>query len=373
VPRVQRARRAALLVGLTAVLLAAATTVLWPGGSDGDGSAEAAEPVVIGLVTSSETNPFAVKMTDGAERAALGRGVTLMTAAGRFDGDSASQVTAIETMTSTGVDGILIAATEDPAVTAAVQRAREAGILVIALGASSDSRAEVDALFGTDDFRAGQVVGEYARAALGDRPAQLAMLGLAPGVPAGVQRHNGFLVGMGLVDAEALGGGNGAGGGDSDGGGDGDGGGGQAAAPAEVAEVVCGQPTQGQRVAAQAATAACLAANPMVDVVFAADDESAIGASLAVSDAGRAGDVVVVSADGGCAGVDAIAGGQLSAVAQQYPRAMAQQGVDAVVAFVREGERTTGFVDTGVTLVAAAPLPGMESVDVGSGLSDCWG
>ena len=44
---------------------------------------------VIGLITKTETNPFFVKMREGATEAAKAKGAKLMTAAGKFDGDNA--------------------------------------------------------------------------------------------------------------------------------------------------------------------------------------------------------------------------------------------------------------------------------------------
>ncbi|WP_307874408.1 substrate-binding domain-containing protein [Frankia nepalensis] len=337
-------RRAAGLA--VPVAMAAATAC---GGSGGDLPDKDGAAVVIGLVTSSEANPFALKMLDGAERASLEYGATLMTAAGRFDGDTASQVTAIETMITSKVHGILVEATADPAVTAALRQARAAGITVIALGSSSDPPSDADAVFGTDDFRAGHVGGEYAKAALGDRTPVVAMLDLAPGSLPGAHRHNGFLAGMKLADVD-------------------DGATKAIAAPG----VACSEPTYGQQDIAQTVLEECLAANPEVNVVFAIDDEVAAGAHTAALDAGRP-DVLIVSADGGCAGVNAVAEGRIAATAQQHPRAMAEQGVAAVVSSVRESEKVTGFHDTGVTLITATPRSGVESADVATGLSDCWG
>src|SRR5688572_17646059 len=56
------------------------------------------DEVIVGLITKTETNPFFVKMKEGAQAAADEAGVTLMTASGQFDTDNASQVTAIENM-----------------------------------------------------------------------------------------------------------------------------------------------------------------------------------------------------------------------------------------------------------------------------------
>ena len=58
-------------------------------------SAAFAQQPVVGLITKTETNPFFVKMKEGADEAAKAKGAKLMSAAGKFDGDNAGQVTAI--------------------------------------------------------------------------------------------------------------------------------------------------------------------------------------------------------------------------------------------------------------------------------------
>ncbi len=70
-------------LGLLAAALTAATT------------AGAQTPPVIGLITKTETNPFFVKMKEGASAEAQRLGANLLTAAGKTDGDNAGQVTAI--------------------------------------------------------------------------------------------------------------------------------------------------------------------------------------------------------------------------------------------------------------------------------------
>ncbi|MBP6647235.1 MAG: sugar ABC transporter substrate-binding protein, partial [Burkholderiaceae bacterium] len=61
-------------------------------------SAFAAGEPVIGLITKTETNPFFVKMKEGAQAEAKKMGAKLISAAGKADGDNAGQVTAIENM-----------------------------------------------------------------------------------------------------------------------------------------------------------------------------------------------------------------------------------------------------------------------------------
>ena len=61
-------------------------------------AAVSADQPVIGLITKTDTNPFFVKMKEGATEMAKSRGAKLLTAAGKQDGDNAAQVTAIENM-----------------------------------------------------------------------------------------------------------------------------------------------------------------------------------------------------------------------------------------------------------------------------------
>src|SRR5437762_10346063 len=68
------------------------------------GASIAADQVVIGLITKTETNPFFVKMKEGAAAAAQANGAKLLSGAGKTDGDNAGQVTAIENMMAAGAD-----------------------------------------------------------------------------------------------------------------------------------------------------------------------------------------------------------------------------------------------------------------------------
>jgi fructose transport system substrate-binding protein len=52
---------------------------------------------------------------------------------------------------------------------------------------------------------------------------------------------------------------------------------------------------------------------------------------------------------------------------------MAELGVAAGVAFIRTGKRPSGYTDTGVSLIAARPVAGIESKDVTAGMELCFG
>jgi fructose transport system substrate-binding protein len=299
------------------------------------------EQAQVALITKHRGNPFFVKMEEGATQEAEAKGLQLLTAAGEFDGDNESQVTAIENMMNAGVRGILLVANDSSAIVPTVERAREAGMLIIALDTPLDPADASDALFATDNTQAGRLIGQYAKAAIGDTPAKIAMLDGTAGTTVSEQRRNGFLEGFGIT--------------------------------ADDPQVVCQADTNGMIDRAQPAMENCLTANPDINVVYTVNEPAAFGANTALDAAGTAENVIVVSVDGGCEGVRGVQDGRIDATSQQYPLKMASMGVDAIADYIATGEKVSGYVDTGVTLIAGTPVEGVESQDVEYGLANCWG
>lgn len=305
---------------------------------------------IIGLITKTETNPYFVKMKEGAEAAARENHVRLLTGAGRADNDNAGQVTAMENMIAAGASVILITVNDAKAIVPSIRKARAKGILVIALDSPTDPRTATDALFATDNYRAGVLIGQYARAALGRRPARIAMLDLFPGHPVGAQRHNGFLKGFGLPAPDA-----------------------SSVALGRPAEVVCMADSYGDQQKGRTGMENCLQKNPDIDVVYTINEPTAAGAHKALVAARKDKGVILVSVDGGCPGIRQVAAGDIAATAQQYPVRMAAMGVAAGAAFIRTGRRPFGYTDTGVALIAGRRIAGVESKDVKAGMQSCFG
>ena len=125
-----------------------------------------AEEVIVGLITKTESNPFFVKMKEGAQAKADELGVKLMTGAGAKDGDNEGQVTALENMVNAGAKGILITPSDTKAIVPTIEKAREKGVVVIALDTATEPQSAVDALFATNNFNAGLLIGQWAKAAM---------------------------------------------------------------------------------------------------------------------------------------------------------------------------------------------------------------
>jgi hypothetical protein len=118
----------------------------------------AAQDVTACLITKTDTNPFFVKMKEGAQAKAAELGVTLKTFAGKVDGDHDSQVAAIEACIADGAKGILIAASDTKAIVDQVKKAQAAGMVVIALDTPLDPADAADATFATGSLDAARMM-----------------------------------------------------------------------------------------------------------------------------------------------------------------------------------------------------------------------
>ncbi|MBY0445212.1 MAG: sugar ABC transporter substrate-binding protein [Burkholderiales bacterium] len=309
----------------------------------------ASEPV-IGLITKTETNPFFVKMKEGAAAEAKAKGAKLLSASGKADGDNAGQVTAIENMIAAGAKTILITPSDSKAIVPTIKKAREKGVLIIALDSPTDPADATDALFATDNFKAGVLIGEYAKATFAGKPAKIATLDLFPGHPVGAQRHNGFLQGFGLQSFDA-----------------------KNNELAKPANVVCMADSFGDQAKGQTAMENCLQKNPDINLVYTINEPAAAGAFNALKKAGKEKGVLIVSIDGGCQGIKDLKNGKFAATSQQYPLKMAAMGVAAGVEYAKTGKKPSGYTDTGVTLIANKAVAGVNSKDSKTGMDMCWG
>jgi fructose transport system substrate-binding protein len=351
-------RRKAAVIATGAVAALALTAC--GGGSNtpaasGGGSTD--KPIV-GLITKTDTNPFFVKMKEGAQKAADASGVTLQSFAGKKDGDNEAQVQAVESLISAGAKGLLITPSDSKAIVPTLDKARQAGMLVIALDTPVDPADSADATFATDNFQAGLLIGQWAKAKLAGAAAtaKIAMLDLnANQVSVDVKRDQGFLKGFGVdvADENKIGD-------ESD--------------PRIIGHAVTDGAEEGGRTAMET----LLQKDPGVTLVYTINEPAASGAYQALKSAGKEKAVTIVSVDGGCPGVASVKSGEIGATSQQYPLKMAQQGVEAIAAFAKDGTKpqaTAGktFTDTGVTLVTDAPQSGVDSKDTTFGAANCWG
>ncbi|WP_040326042.1 sugar ABC transporter substrate-binding protein [Aurantimonas manganoxydans] len=310
------------------------------------------------LITKTDINPFFVKMKEGATAKAEELGVELSSYAGKVDGDHETQVQAVESCIAAGAKGILIAASDTKAITDVVKRARDNGVLVIALDTPLEPIDAADATFATDNFKAGLLIGQWAKATMGDKAAdaKIALLDLSPSAPSvDVLRDQGFLKGFGIdVKDEAT------------------------IGDEDDPRIVGHDVTSGNEEGGRTAMESLLQKDSGINLVYTINEPAAAGAYEALKSFGMEGNVLIVSVDGGCPGVQNVEEGVIGATSQQYPLDMAAKGIEAIAQYAKDGtvpQPTEGldFFDTGVNLVTDAPVDGVESISVAEGLDRCWG
>ncbi len=310
------------------------------------------------LITKTDTNPFFVKMKEGATAAAEANGINLSTYAGKIDGDVESQVAAVETCIASGAKGILITPTDSRALTPVITQAREAGALVIALDTPFEPASVADATFATDNFKAGVLIGQWAAAKLGDEAtnAKIALLDLnASEISVDYLRNNGFLQGFGIDIKD----------------------------PTDIGDeddprIVGNDVTNGNEEGGRTAMENLLQIDPEINVVYTINEPAAAGAYEALKSLGRENDVMIVSVDGGCPGVQNISEGVIGATSMQFPLLMASLGIEAIKNWAETGtkpQNTEGldFYDTGVELITDEPVEGIPSLTSAEGMDKCWG
>ena len=318
----------------------------------------AADKVIVGLITKTNTNAFFAKMKEGAQAKAKELGVDLHTFAGKFDGDNDTQVAAVENLMNLGAKGILITPSDTKAIVPVIERARAAGVLVIALDTPLDPVNAADATFATDNVKAGVLIGEWAAKTLGDKvkDAHVAFIDALPDQPTvDRQRDQGFMKGFGIEIAN----------------------------PKQYGhetdkQIVGHQWGNGSEEGGRKGMETLLQKDPEINVVYTINEPTAAGAYAALEAAGKEKGVLVVSVDGGCPGVKNVQEGFLGATAQQYPLLMASLGVQAVADFAKTGKKPEpspglDFFNTGVNLVTDKPAPGIASITSAEALKKCWG
>lgn len=318
----------------------------------------ATEPLLVGLVVKDLDNPFFVKMIEGAQAKADELGIQLQALAGETSADNEGQVTHIENLIAAGAKGILLTASDSKGIVPTVQKARDAGLLVIALDTTLDPVDAAQATFATDNRLAGKLIGQWAAAQLGDGVATAKVAAINDSTlqtSVDVQRNQGFMEGFGIdvVDPNLMG--------------------------DETDPRIVGQDvSNGTQELGRTAMENLLTKDPGINVLHTINEPTATGAYLAIEAAGLQDQITVVSVDGSCSGVQAVKDGQIGATAMQFPLLMASLGVEAIAKYAADGtlpapSEGLDFYNTGVVLITDKPVEGIESQDTTWGLENCWG
>ena len=359
----RRGRIAAGACAVTAALAVAACGSSSSGGSSG-GSTKAGA-VKVALILKTFSNPYFVSMEKSAKADAAKKGVNLTVSAGTTDGDTSSQITAIDNAIAAGDKGIIIT-TNGNAVNSALGKARTAGLYTIALDTAPTPPSAVNLTYATDNTAAGKLDGQWAAAKLDGKPADIAMLDLFNNqvVSVDVDRDHGFLEGMGIPVGDPNINGKEATSGH------------YSAGKGGTYKIACQLPTQGAIPTGKSAMQTCLQKDPNINLVYAINEPAAEGAAEAIKGVGSK--AIVVAIDGGCSNLPFLSNGSIAATAGQFPGKMASDGVDAIYKLATKHTKPAaspglGFFNTGTELYTNDPMKGVPSITSAKAKSICWG
>lgn len=256
----------------------------------------------IGLMVQDMSNPFFAAMETGAKEAAAEIGATLNTQDAQLD--LANQNTQIDAFIQQGVDLIVISAVDQAGIAPAIERAKAAGIIVMAVDTPA---VGADAVFQTNAVQAGEVSCTYLFEQMGGKGQVL----LVDGTP--IQTIIDRITGCKNV-----------------------------AANYPDIQIVGQQASRNDRASGMSVTTDMLTANPDVTGIFGMNDPSALGAVLAVEQAGKSGQIKVTGVDGSPEAVQELTrdGSPFIGSATQNPGEMVRQAVKAAVA-ITEGQTLT--------------------------------
>jgi fructose transport system substrate-binding protein len=294
---------------------------------------------LIGIVELQLANPFFDRLEKSAVETAKKSGLDVMTAEASTAGDAATQITAIENMINRDVKGITLDPANATALVPIVKRARDAGIVVVTTNTSLAPMTAADATYETDNLQAGVLIGRWAKATMGSKPAHIAMLDYDLSDKTSKARHDGFLKGFGVAESDP--------------------------------QIAGSALTLGNAETGQTAMENLLSAHPNINVIYTINEPAAQGAFFAIKKAKH--DVLVTSIDGNCSGVRSVADGTIGATVMQFPIRMGEMAVEAIIKAVNDGVKPSGFHDTGTVLITDHPVAGVDSKDSTWGLESCWG
>ncbi|MDX0775606.1 substrate-binding domain-containing protein [Sinorhizobium medicae] len=249
------------------------------------------ETYKVGFAQTESNNPWRIAQTNSmkAEAEKLGHQLVYTDAAG----SAAKQVADVNSMIAQGVDLIFLAPREEKPLIPAVMAAKKAGIPVILLDRSVDpslAKAGEDyvTFIGSDFIEEGKRIAEWLIKNANGKSKIIELEGTTGSSPAN-DRKKGF--------DETI-------------------------KTAGGFEIVASQSGDFARDKGRQVAEALLQAHPDADIVYAHNDEMAIGAIAAIEAAGKVPgkDVLVLSIDGGKEAVQAVIDGKIAAVVECNPR-----------------------------------------------------
>lgn len=254
------------------------------------GCSKTANSKKIGIVLSTLNNPFFVTMKEGAEKEAKKLGYDLIVLDSQDD--PVKERSNVEDLIQLGVVALLINPTDSDAVVKAVEVANESNIPVITLDRQSNG-GEVTSHISSDNIKGGAMAAEFILEQLGDTEnINVVELQGSPGASATRDRGSGF---HSVLDDKLN------------------------------INFVSSQSGDFDRQKGLSVMENIIQGNKDIQVVFAHNDEMALGAAKAIKASNI--NAMVIGFDGGDDALDAIEKGEMQATVAQQPDLIGELGI----------------------------------------------
>lgn len=322
-------RKVLLVSMLILVLILGACTQAEPTeemSSPGDTNEEetiSAEDIKIGYIVKTLGNTFWQTYQQGAEAAAADLGVQVDVRDVPTEGDIKGQLDVAMAMVNQDYDAIVAASITNTNLIPAIAEANVKGIpwIVVSEAQDEDVLAQNDAYITAQVrlsfYEEGVIIGEYIAEQLNGE-GQVGIIEGMAGTSAMRDRKEGV---MDVFEAYP------------------------------DIEIVASQPGDWQRELAREVAAAMIQANPEIDAIITQNDTMALGAAVAVEQAGKKGDILVTGDDGTPEAYEAIKNGDLAATVDGVAWQIAYYSVHAAVKAVVENAKTLPDFDLKPNLV----------------------
>ena len=276
----------------------------------------------VALVLKTLNSPFFIEMQRGAEEAAGRLDADLVVQAAEREVDVERQMQIVENLIQSRASAIALTPSGSREVVPAIAKANAAGIPVIVVdtrldaAAVSDSGVKTASFVGSDNYRGGQLIGEYLVKVSGGR-ATAAILEGIPGHETGDSRIRGFR---------------------------------DTVKSSSGITIAASQTANWEREQGFTVFQNMLSAHPAIDTVFACNDMMALGAIEAIAAAGRTGRIRVLGFDAVDDARRALVAGTMDATVAQFPDEMGRLAVETAVK-VLKGESVPPDIVVRIELV----------------------
>ncbi|MGH3683729.1 MAG: substrate-binding domain-containing protein [Pseudonocardiaceae bacterium] len=311
-------RLSAALAVVTVLASGCSAVTVSGSGAGGHPMVKPSGPITLAVVPKAVGFDFWDSVRKGAQCAASKlTDVTIQWDGVTTETDVTGQVNLLQNFVTRQVDGLVYAATDAKVLAQVTQDTLSRNIPVINIDSGTDPQPATVPVFATNNVAAAGNAADLLANALGPGAHKVAFIPFQPGTMTNDQRATGFTQGLAKHPNLTL---------------------------------VTEQSSNSDPNTALSVTENILTAHPDLDGIFAASEPGVIGATNALSQAGKTGKIKLIGWDAAPDEVKGVASGAITALVVQNPFRMGFDSVNAMVQTVRTGQISPN-VDTGVTFV----------------------